>query len=62
MDRGAWQTTLHEVAKSWTELKWLGTQYNKTTGVQISNTDNRLTEDWTWIDKTRWILNINFQV
>ena len=21
MDRGAWQTTLHEVAKNWTELK-----------------------------------------
>ena len=23
MDRGAWQATVHRVAKSWTQLKWL---------------------------------------
>ena len=25
MDRGAWQTTVHRVAKSWTQLKQLST-------------------------------------
>ena len=25
MDRGAWQATVHRVAKSWTGLKWLST-------------------------------------
>ena len=25
MDRGAWQATVHGVAKSWTQLKWLST-------------------------------------
>ena len=25
MDRGAWQTTVHRIAKSWTRLKWLST-------------------------------------
>ena len=23
MDRGAWQATVHRVAKSWIQLKWL---------------------------------------
>ena len=26
MDRGAWQATVHGVAKSWTRLKWLNTR------------------------------------
>ena len=26
MDRGAWRATVHRVAKSWTQLKWLSTQ------------------------------------
>ena len=26
MDRGAWQTMVHRVAKSWTQLKWLSTR------------------------------------
>ena len=25
LDRGAWQTTVHRVPKSWTQLKWLST-------------------------------------
>ena len=25
VDRGAWQTTVHRIAKSWTQLKWLST-------------------------------------
>ena len=25
MDRGGWQATVHRVAKSWTQLKWLST-------------------------------------
>ena len=25
MDRGVWQVAVHEVAKSWTPLKWLST-------------------------------------
>ena len=25
MDRGAWRATVHGVAESWTELKWLST-------------------------------------
>ena len=25
MDKGAWQATVHRVAKSWTQLKWLST-------------------------------------
>ena len=25
MDRGAWRATVHEVTKSWTQLKWLST-------------------------------------
>ena len=25
MDRGAWRATVHRVAKSWTQLKWLST-------------------------------------
>ena len=27
MDRGAWQATVHRVAKSWTQLKWLNTAH-----------------------------------
>ena len=27
MDRGAWQATVHGLAKSWTRLKWLSTAY-----------------------------------
>ena len=28
MDRGAWQATVHRVAKSWAGLKRLGTSHN----------------------------------
>ena len=28
MDRGAWQATVHRVAKSWTQLKQLSTQHS----------------------------------
>jgi len=28
MDRGAWQTTVHRIAKSWTRLKRLGTAHS----------------------------------
>ena len=33
MDRGAWQTTVHGVAKSWTRLKQLSTQAKKANAV-----------------------------
>ena len=29
MDRGAWQATVHEVSKSWTQLKWLQPYVNR---------------------------------
>ena len=29
MDRGAWQATVHEVSKSWTQLKWLQQYVNR---------------------------------
>ena len=29
MDKGAWQPIVHRVAKSWTWLKWLNTEYNR---------------------------------
>ena len=29
MDRGAWQATVHRVAKSWTQLKQLSTHAHK---------------------------------
>ena len=28
MDKAAWQATVHRVAKSWTQLKWLSMQYS----------------------------------
>ena len=30
MDRGAWRATIHRVAKSWTQLKWLGMHMRST--------------------------------
>ena len=36
MDRGAWQTMVHRVAKSWMRLKGLNTQH-----AQLQNTNAR---------------------
>ena len=42
MDRGDWQTTVQEVAKSWTWLKWLSMHTIKQNGQNIDNY-------WQWV-------------
>ena len=41
MDRGAWRATVHRIAKSWTQLKWLST-YAVEQRVSMSSTTSTL--------------------
>ena len=44
MDRGAWQTTVHRVAKSWTRLKWLSTHTHVSTGGLVRTSVTHLSD------------------
>ena len=47
MDRGAWKTTVHRVAKSWTRLKWLSTHIQGPEAICSMGNCAR----WTWFSK-----------
>ena len=48
MDRGAWQATVHRVAKSWTQLKWLNMQWEIS---EKSASAYNLSEAWHEVSK-----------
>ena len=48
MDRGAWQATVHRVAKSWTQLKWLSTHSCTHKALFSGDQMNLSLQGWVW--------------
>ena len=55
MDRGAWQATVHGVAKSWTWLKWFSMHITADREYLKSVDWIRLSREWVYIEKGVWV-------
>ena len=60
MDRGAWRATVHSVAKSWTQLKWLSMDpLSFLSFLGIFNVSWQ--EGMSWTGKIPYLLNLNWE-